>query len=305
MYEISYNAMVKNNNFVHNMVGAGKTNPGFPATAVYISESGGDSRIPGISSGALTITGNNFSNNWGGVTVYENANRYCSSAANTSSGECTLVNPTVATLTTCANASLLATTPYINDCRWRSQNVSVTSNTFSFTPSAVDPACTPTNSCGFNAIISGYGTFPPYTGANVANNIAFNQSNTFSSNSYSGPWGFEDWNQNNQVSWAQWSGNIAAGDKCLGSGEQQSGACAGPFGQDAGSTYNSTTAPTPSPTSSPSTKTGDINNDGQVNIFDLSILLSHWGTSNATSDLNKDGTVNVFDLSIILSHWGT
>lgn len=49
---------------------------------------------------------------------------------------------------------------------------------------------------------------------------------------------------------------------------------------------------------------GDLNNDGMVNIFDLSILLSDWGTANATADLNHDGTVNVFDLSTLLSHWG-
>ena len=49
---------------------------------------------------------------------------------------------------------------------------------------------------------------------------------------------------------------------------------------------------------------GDLNNDGVVNVFDLSILLSDWGTTNATADLNGDGTVNVFDLSILLSHWG-
>lgn len=48
---------------------------------------------------------------------------------------------------------------------------------------------------------------------------------------------------------------------------------------------------------------GDINNDGKVNVFDLSALLSNWGTSNANADLNHDGTVNVFDLSLLLSHW--
>ena len=49
---------------------------------------------------------------------------------------------------------------------------------------------------------------------------------------------------------------------------------------------------------------GDLNNDGVVNVFDLSILLSHWGTNDATSDINHDGTVNIFDLSSLLSHWG-
>jgi beta-glucanase (GH16 family) len=53
-----------------------------------------------------------------------------------------------------------------------------------------------------------------------------------------------------------------------------------------------------------STLAGDINNDGVVNIFDLSILLSDWNTNTAAADLNQDGTVNIFDLSILLSHWG-
>src|SRR5262249_1059378 len=89
--------------------------------------------------------------------------------------------------------------------------------------------------------------------------------------------------------------------------------------QDAGSTYSPTTSPTPSvsatptpsasatptPTSSPSGNIGDLNNDGSVDIFDLSILLSGWGTSKATDDLSHDGTVNIYDLSILLSHWGT
>jgi hypothetical protein len=93
--------------------------------------------------------------------------------------------------------------------------------------------------------------------------------------------------------------------------------------QDAGSTLSATIPPSPSgtptptatptvtptptasPTPTPSGKVGDLNGDGQVNIFDLSILLSAWGTANATADLNHDGTVNIFDLSIFLSHWGT
>ncbi len=81
--------------------------------------------------------------------------------------------------------------------------------------------------------------------------------------------------------------------------------------QDTSSTYSATPSPqasssaTPTPSASPSGKIGDLNNDGQVNIFDLSILLSAWGTNNATADLNHDGTVNIFDLSMLLSNWGT
>jgi hypothetical protein len=48
----------------------------------------------------------------------------------------------------------------------------------------------------------------------------------------------------------------------------------------------------------------DLNADNQVNVFDLSILLSKWGTADATSDINDDGSVGILDLSILLSSWG-
>ena len=61
-------------------------------------------------------------------------------------------------------------------------------------------------------------------------------------------------------------------------------------------------------------KTGDINNDNNVNITDLSLLLSSYNqnvtkctTNNTyTCDLSSpgDGVVNIFDLSILLSHYG-
>ncbi|MCE7936291.1 hypothetical protein DYH10_00650 [Candidatus Saccharibacteria bacterium CPR2] len=53
----------------------------------------------------------------------------------------------------------------------------------------------------------------------------------------------------------------------------------------------------------PASISGDLNSDEKVDIFDLSILLSKWNSSDTTSDINKDGTVNVFDLSIMLSNW--
>ncbi|OGY22166.1 MAG: hypothetical protein A2113_03480 [Candidatus Woykebacteria bacterium GWA1_44_8] len=58
-------------------------------------------------------------------------------------------------------------------------------------------------------------------------------------------------------------------------------------------------------TGGPPPKPGDLNGDDQVDIFDLSILLSSWGASGGVADINNDGTVNIFDLSILLSNWGT
>lgn len=53
------------------------------------------------------------------------------------------------------------------------------------------------------------------------------------------------------------------------------------------------------------TKAGDLNNDGKVDITDLGILLSNWGsTAKPAADLNQDGRVDVVDLGILLSNWG-
>lgn len=66
-----------------------------------------------------------------------------------------------------------------------------------------------------------------------------------------------------------------------------------------------TATPTPTPTATPTptpTNPADLNNDGKVNVFDLSILLSHWGGT-GIGDVDGNGAVNVFDLSRLLSGW--
>jgi len=52
-------------------------------------------------------------------------------------------------------------------------------------------------------------------------------------------------------------------------------------------------------------KTGDANNDTKVDLLDLSILATWWGTTNTDADLNHDGTVDLLDLSILASAWNT
>ena len=51
-------------------------------------------------------------------------------------------------------------------------------------------------------------------------------------------------------------------------------------------------------------KRGDLNGDSRINIRDLSILISRWGTSGGIADINGDGRVNIRDLSILISQWG-
>lgn len=53
----------------------------------------------------------------------------------------------------------------------------------------------------------------------------------------------------------------------------------------------------------PTSVPGDLNGDGVVDGFDLTIVLSNWGGS-GSGDANNDGTVNGFDLTLVLSAWG-
>jgi DNA-binding beta-propeller fold protein YncE len=51
---------------------------------------------------------------------------------------------------------------------------------------------------------------------------------------------------------------------------------------------------------------GDLNNDGSVNISDLSIMAAHWGDTDATyaqGSIIGDGKVNIDDLSVLASNW--
>jgi hypothetical protein len=220
IYEVSYNLRLADNTFVRNALVAGPKLGGFPDPAVYISESGADRRVQGPYGNTLAITGNTFTDNWGGVVLWENADRYCGSPANTSTGECTLVDPRMVTTHSC-NATDITREPYFNGCRWKTQNVLVSGNEFTFDPAKIGPDCTPAKYCGFNGIFSQWGSSPswsPYHGSVVENHITFGQNNHFASNTYNGPWQFMVHQQGNVVSWATWQGR--------------------PYDQDAGSTMN-------------------------------------------------------------------
>ncbi len=220
IYEISYNAVIENNTFVRNGLKSGPKSNGFPTSAIYISESGSDHRVKGNFNGTFLIAKNSFINNWGGVILWENADRFCNSPANTSSGTCTLVDPSVATIKSC-NATNIKQQPYLGDCRWKTQNVLVEDNMFSFRPSDIGPSCTPANECGFQGVFSEYGTYPnwsPYHKTIVEQHITYDQDNHFRANTYLGPWIFMVYEQGNVVNWTQWQGK--------------------PYQQDQGSTLN-------------------------------------------------------------------
>jgi hypothetical protein len=236
MYEISYNAQITNNTLIKNAIGmgSGQTTPGFPDGAIYISESGGDSRVASNYAGQFLVSGNVMTNNWGGIIMWENANRYCGSGIDST---CTLVDTAVYTISSCgANISEKTPTDYYDNCRWKTQNALVENNTFSFTPSAVSSSCTTANLCGFNGLFSNYGNAPYDASRTVA--ITFQQNNVFKNNTYSGPWKFFAWSQSNidnPITSAQWQAAVT--DQCNTSSELSSGTCNSGFGQDKGSTF--------------------------------------------------------------------
>ncbi|WP_405057688.1 right-handed parallel beta-helix repeat-containing protein [Kribbella sp. NBC_01505] len=208
IYETSYNALIRRNSFIRNGLGKGPANEGFPAPALYISESGADKRVAGLYGQTFEVTDNVFTDNWSGVILWENADRFAGSPANTSTGSGTLVNPKVVTIKTC-NAQNIAKQPYLGDCRWKTQNVRVHDNTFTLNPDKLGDKCASNTGCGYNGIFSNWGTFPdwsPYQARTIEDAITFKQANKFYGNTYSGPWNFIVHEQGNSVNWAAWQG---------------------------------------------------------------------------------------------------
>jgi hypothetical protein len=213
MYETSYNAVIADNTFIGNAIGVGPTNGGFPEGAIYLSESGGDPKVPnkaGITT--LTISGNTFTNNWSGVVAWESSDRFCGSPNNTSTGTCTLTDPSVANTRTCNQSHLQGISPAASPdlfslCRWKTQNVQVTGNTFNTDPAAIPGCKGSSNSCGENALFSQFGTDPswsPYKAMTIPDAIVASRNNKFSGNTYNGPWSFMYHDQSTVLTMAAW-----------------------------------------------------------------------------------------------------
>ena len=271
--EISYNFSITNNYMARNDLIDGLSNPGFPQTAIYVSESGSgvaNWQVPacpeatcarqGSYPAQSVISGNTLVNNGGSIFLWQNSNRHCSDGYD---GTCTLPpggSPGPFTLKACGSnlqSASVNTTTYVGNhtgspsedwwdgCQWRTANIIVTHNVIDFDPAKI-AHCNQVDwsDCGAGGIFSEYGSpaknAPSWA---VATQLTFFQGDIWSANTYNGPSTFYAWNQgngDNPVTWADWTGSVAGGDKCSSSGERQSGYRTGPFGQDAGSTYNST-----------------------------------------------------------------
>ncbi|MGW2372879.1 right-handed parallel beta-helix repeat-containing protein [Kitasatospora sp. NPDC001683] len=215
IYETSYNAVIRGNTIRRNdwVEGRNAADRGddFPYATVYLSESGGEPRIPARTD-KIEIDRNVLEDNWSGITLWENADRFCNSPANTSSGDCTLL---VKDTARCAQPTI-ASAPLNADCRWKTQRVDIHDNRFTLDPSVV--GCTV--KCGRMAVLANYGTYPdwsPYKGEQVAEAITGKQQNRWHDNAYRGPWSFVAHDPSRTLDFGQWQGR--------------------PYQQDAGSTF--------------------------------------------------------------------
>lgn len=228
-YETSYNAIIRDNlirrnNFVGGQEFADRED-NFPVAAIYVSESGGEPRVKARTD-LIDIYRNDFEDNWSGITLWENADRFCNSPANTSTGICTLL---VKSVSRCRPPAIRHA-PLIGDCRWKTQRVSVHDNRFVSDPATVD-GCQ--SLCSRMAVISNFGTQPrwsPYKGDKVQKAITFGQQNTWSQNTYVGPWNFTTIDPSGRATSDEWR--------------------SAPYNQDRGSTFTSAAGTPATPTKS-------------------------------------------------------
>jgi len=216
-YEASYNLILRANTLRNNTLITGKKfadrGDNFPVGTIYLSESGGESRVPARTD-RIEIYDNVLENNWSGITLWENADRFCNSPANTSTGACTRLVPAKPE---CSQPGI-ATKPLYEICRWNTQRVDVHHNTFIFAPASV--GCAP-QKAGRMAVLSNFGTFPdwsPYKATVVQEAITFQQENRWRDNAYTGPWTFMAFDTDRSLSRAEWQ--------------------AAPYGQDTDSTFS-------------------------------------------------------------------
>lgn len=207
-YETSYNAVIRDNVLRRNTWKVGKEfasrGDNFPIGTIYLSESGYDARLPAPESATKFVVKNNvLENNWGGIAAWENADRFCNSPANSSTGYCTV--PTNLTTDDCQQPGI-ASEPLYSECRWWTKNLDIHHNTFSIDPAKVDGGC-PAQYCAVMALFSNYGTVPdwsPYKGRKIQEAITFGKNNRWHDNTYTGPWKWVPYETGRYLTLAQW-----------------------------------------------------------------------------------------------------
>lgn len=235
--EAGYDARVRNNTFKNNAIVEGKKfkaqNDPFPVPAIYVSEDGSPSGY-GLKTAPMTISSNYFENNWGGVALWENADRYSGSSAHTHvSG--TIKTGDLYDDAACdgPNDTIPASIGDKYKCRWSTENVIVENNEFRLDKAAI--GCTGSDMCGISGIFSNVGSYPEFSGYTIPWRITFQQGNIFRNNKYFGDWKFAGFQttkpDGSRVTWQEWTAPAPAVPSSFTNANRPT-----TFGQDAGST---------------------------------------------------------------------
>lgn len=274
MAEAGYDFTIKNNNIIGNAVVEGREFAGrgdpFPIGAIYISESGSPAGY-GIRYVPSVISNNNFSNNWGGVNLWENADRYSGSSAHTHvSGTVKIGNLYSDAMCNGAGDTIPAAVGDKFRCRWSTENVIVENNEFNIDKAAL--ACAGGTFCGVSGMFSNYGTYPEFSTFLIPWRITFQQGNIFRNNHYYGDWRFAGWETSARATWASWT---AAAPSVPANVTAYSPPTT--YGQDVGSTYNSTPA-VATATSTPAAAPGTATPTAAVTVTPSSSVPAHIAT---------------------------
>lgn len=236
--EAGYDAVVRNNNIKNNAIVEGKNfqrkNDPFPIVAIYISDNGAPAGY-GLKNAPMVISNNNFENNWGGVGLWENADRYSGSSAHTHvSG--TIKVGSLYNDNACKgpNDTIPASVSDKFKCRWSTENIIVEKNEFRADKAAM--GCTGSTYCAINGIFSNVGSYPEFSGFVIPWRITFQQGNIFRNNKYSGDWRFAGFQttqpDGSRVTWQNWTAPAPAVPATFTNANRPN-----TFGQDTGSTY--------------------------------------------------------------------
>lgn len=238
--EAGYDARVRYNLFRRNAFVEGRRfadrGNTFAVGAIYVSESGSPAGY-GLKTSPMLISENSFQDNWGGVVLWENADRYCSSQAHTHPPYCTIktdLYDDAQCETTVENDIPDGIDKYL--CRWSTENIVVENNEFGIDKAAIGASCVGADYCGITGLFSNYGSFDEFAGFEIPWRLTFLQQNVFRNNHYTGDWkfaGFETTRPDGaRVTWQDWTAPAPEIPDEYTSDNRPT-----TFGQDQGSTY--------------------------------------------------------------------
>ncbi len=194
--ESGYDARIRYNTFKRNTIVEGKNfqerDDVFPIGTIYISDNGSPAGY-NLKTSPMVISNNNFDNNWGGVTLWENADRYSGSSAHTHvSGTIKVGSLYDDTACKGPDDTILSSVGDKYKCRWSTENVIIENNDFRIDKTSIGAGCAGANSnfCGISGIFSNVGTYPEFSGYTIPWRITFQQGNIFRNNRYFGEWKF-------------------------------------------------------------------------------------------------------------------